>query len=267
MLQTPANTTSGPYARSGRGNATPQNAQEAWQPGPDDQRLGASAELSQYADLSNCEIRDELFQDFLFHGGSNVHHGLAPSYYSSVDEELAALKATPDSATGLLDVVHIGKQDLPVVDRPARLVSISSQLSPQVRGTYGCSCERAMVRTQLKKEAVQVSQVAQDPRLLVPVREAIVALEPSLLRLAMVDPRFFSDEGHAGRRLMERVAQRSFKYNDEYSAEFASFFGPVSQASNELNALAIEDAKPFAMALATLEHAWDEQDQQDQQTS
>ena len=29
-----------------------------------------------------------------------------------------------------------------------------------------------------------VTQVAQDPRLLVPVREAIVALEPSLLRLA-----------------------------------------------------------------------------------
>ena len=56
-----------------------------------------------------------------------------------------------------------------------------------------------------------VNQVAQDPRLLVPVRESIVALEPSLLRLAMVDPRFFSEETHPGRRLMERVAQRSFK--------------------------------------------------------
>ena len=97
---------------------------------------------------------------------------------------------------------------------------------------------------------------------MVPVREAIVALEPSLLRLAMVDPRFFSDEGHPGRRLMERVAQRSFKYNDEYSAEFASFFEPVRQAFNELNALAIEDVKPFGMALAMLEYAWDEQDQQ-----
>ena len=240
--------------------------------------MGASAEPPQYVDLSRYEIRHELFQNFLFHGGSNAHHGLAPSYYSSVDEEIAALKAAPDSATSPLADIHIGQQDLPVVDRPARFVGISSQLNPQVWGTYGRSRERAMVRTQLKKQAVQVgqvlglevvrklvSQVAQDPRLLVPVREAIVALEPSLLRLAMVDPRFFSDEGHAGRRLIERVAQRSFKYNDEYSAEFASFFEPVSQAFNELNARAIDDVKPFAMALATLEHAWDEQDQQTSQ--
>ena len=282
VLQTPANATNGSYARPGSGSGNTQNTEntgQAWQPGPDGERRGASAEPPHYADLSNYEIRHELFQNFLFHGGSNAHHALAPSYYNSIDEELAALKAVPDSASAaLMDDVHIGQQDLPAVDRPARFVNVSSQLSPQVWGTYGHSRERAMVRTQLKKEAVQVgqvlglevvrklvSQVAQDPRLLVPVREAIVALEPSLLRLAMVDPRFFSDEGHAGRRLMERVAQRSFKYNDEYSAEFAGFFEPVSQAFNELNALAIDDAKPFALALATLEHAWDEQDQQTSQ--
>ena len=71
-----------------------------------------------------------------------------------------------------------------------------------------------------------VNEVARDPRLLVPVRGAIVALEPSLLRLAMMDPRFFSDEAHPGRRLMERVAQRSFKYNDEFSSEFKGFLYP-----------------------------------------
>ena len=103
--------------------------------------------------------------------------------------------------------------------------------------------------------------MAQDARLLVPVRQAIVALEPSLLRLAMVDPRFFSDETHAGRRLMERVAQRSFKYNDEFGPEFLAFFSLVSKAFNELNALTIDDARPFGSALAALEAAWDEQDQ------
>jgi hypothetical protein len=77
----------------------------------------------------------------------------------------------------------------------------------------------------------------------------------------MVDPRFFSDEGHAGRRVMERVAQRSFKYNDEFSPEFLAFFAPVTRAFNELNSLTIEDAQPFGMALAALEYGWDEQDQ------
>ncbi|RYF39598.1 MAG: DUF1631 family protein, partial [Comamonadaceae bacterium] len=243
---------------------------------------------SQYADLSNYEIRDDLFQDFLFRGGSNAHHGLAPSYYQSVEEELTALREAPESASAPLQArqEEAARQQhyqdyhaVPAVDRPARAVDVLSQLSSQVWGAYGRSRERAIVRTQLKKEATQVgqvlglevvrklvNQVANDPRLLLPVREAIVALEPSLLRLAMVDPRFFSDEGHAGRRLMERVAQRSFKYNDEFSPEFAGFFQPVTRAFNELNALEISDAQPFGMALATLEYGWDEQDQLEVET-
>lgn len=239
---------------------------------------GGGKPAPQYADLSNYEIRDELFQDFLFHGGSNAHHGLTPSYYETVEEELAALHAAPDSGSAPLAESRPGYlsdyEDMPAVDRPQRLVDERSQLSSQVWGSYAKPRERAIVRTQLKKEARQVgqvlglevvrklvNQVAQDPRLLVPVREAIVALEPSLLRLAMVDPRFFSDEGHAGRRVMERVAQRSFKYNDEFSPEFLAFFEPVTRAFNELNGLTIEDAQPFGMALAALEYSWDEQDQ------
>ena len=108
-----------------------------------------------------------------------------------------------------------------------------------------------------------VNLVAQDPRLLAPVREAIVALEPSLLRLALVDPRFFSDERHPGRQLMERVAQRSFKYNDEFSPEFAAFFNDVSGGFALLNAGAVDDAKPFAAALAVLEQSWDALDEED----
>ncbi|MES2189678.1 MAG: DUF1631 family protein [Pseudomonadota bacterium] len=238
----------------------------------------AGQQPSQYADLSNYEIRDELFQEFLFHGGSNAQQGLAPSYYATIEEELSALKAGSDSAAALLHgrepPEDMRYKALAAVDRPARHVDVSSPLSPKVWGAYGRSHERAIVRTQLRKEATKVgqvlglevvrklvNQVAQDPRLLVPVREAIVALEPSLLRLAMVDPRFFSEERHPGRRLMERVAQRSFKYNDEYSAEFAVFFGAVTHAFNELNALAIADTQPFDMVLTGLEKSWDAQDQ------
>ncbi len=286
VLQTPASAMgrSGPSSGGALGAASGSGGRQGDGSGygsddGDGQTGEAAKQPSQYADLSNYEIRDELFQDFLFHGGSNAHHRLAPSYYASVEEELAELRQSPDSATSPLAAAgprgQIDYQNIPAVDRPQRFVDVSSPLSASVWGTYGRSRERAMVRTQLKKEATRVgqvlglevvrklvSQVAQDPRLLVPVRESIVALEPSLLRLAMVDPRFFSDEGHPGRRLMERVAQRSFKYNDEYSPEFKLFFQPVTEAFNGLNALGIEDARPFGMALATLEHAWDEQDQQ-----
>ncbi|MDB5890846.1 MAG: hypothetical protein JWP47_1677 [Polaromonas sp.] len=268
-----------------------------------------SAAPSQYADLSNYEIKDELFREFLFGSGSDAHHGLAPAYYESVDQELAALKAAPDAAAapfrGWHDTASRTQRDAygdpdasastedddmifndstlesayrqqPAVDRPVRPVDASSALSSALWGSYGPSHERALVRTQLKKEATRVgqvlglevvrklvNQVAMDPRLLGPVREAIVALEPSLLRLAMVDPRFFSDESHAGRQLMERVAQRSFKYNDEFSPEFTAFFSSVCDAINVLNSLIIESALPFGRALATLESNWATEDEQD----
>ena len=288
VLQTPANSGRGP----GSGAGTEPASGAAPLGYVSDEPLARVP--SQYADLSNYEIRDALFQDFLFRGGSNANHGLAPSYYATIEEELIALKASPDSAQADLQAepppapnddyrgtrsdpdrpVHPA-QETP--DNPSRIIDVLSQLSSQVWGVYGRARERALVRTQLKKDATRVgqvlgmevvrklvNQVAQDPRLLVPVREAIVALEPSLLRLAMVDSRFFSEESHPGRRLMERVAQRSFKYNDAASPEFTVFFQSVSEAFNALNAQDITDAQPFGAALGELQNLWDGQDQQEQ---
>ncbi|MBA4327138.1 MAG: hypothetical protein C0428_02825 [Polaromonas sp.] len=265
---------------------------------------------SQYADLSNYAVKDALFQDFLVGGGNQAGHGLAPSYYATIEEELRALKATPDSAPAPLQAPpqarHAGRVSdeghdyqgtrsdptrplLPAgeaeldedaaFDTPesaSRIIDVLSQLSSQVWGVYGRARERALVRTQLKKQATHVgqvlgmevvrklvNQVAQDPRLLVPVREAIVALEPSLLRLAMVDSRFFSEENHPGRRLMERVAQRSFKYNSDSSPGFQAFFSSVTEAFNALNALEIADARPFGDALGDLQAIWDAQDREE----
>ncbi len=239
-----------------------------------------------HEDFSDPDIRDALLPDFVFHGGGKASEQLTSTYYASVEEELAALKAAPDSsAAPLTEPVQPVQSErasedqathasLAAVDRPQRQVDVSSPLNATLWGSYARSRERTMLRTQLKTEATQlgqvlglelvpklVNQVAQDPRLLAPVREAIVALEPSLLRLALVDPRFLSGEDHPGRRLMERVAQRSFKYNDEFSPEFTAFFQVVRSAFNALNAVAVTDATPFAMALAQLEYAWDEQDQ------
>ena len=103
-----------------------------------------------------------------------------------------------------------------------------------------------------------VNQVAQDDRLLAPVRESIVALEPALMRLSMVDPHFFGDEHHPGRLLMERVAQRSFKFNDEFSPEFNVFLKQLTQALNVLSEL---NAARFDTVLSALEKHWSAQDQ------
>lgn len=251
---------------------------------PDSSKPHALADL---ADLSDQGVKAGLLNDFLSSGAAAAEQGLAAPYYDNIDEELAAIKASSantgsgmvcpaSSAVPLLLSAQAQLARMPVVDRPQRSVSASSTFSEQVWGPYGTSRARTLLRTQLKKEATKVSQVlgmdvvrelvnqvAQDPRLLGPMREAIVALEPSLLRLAMVDPRFFSDERHAGRQLMERTAQRSFKYNDEFSSEFAGFFQVLTATFNQLNACTVKDAKPFSAALATLEQTWNRQDQLD----
>ena len=241
------------------------------------------------ADLSDQGVKARLLNDFLSNRGSGAEQGLNAHYYDNIEEELAVIKAASNNAASASDsrypasaaaplspTAQARLARMPAVDRPQRAVDASSPLSEQVWGPYGTSRARSLVRTQLKKEATKVSQVlgldvvrelvnqvAQDPRLLSPVREAIVALEPSLLRLAMVDPRFFSDERHAGRQLMERVAQRSFKYNDEFSPEFTEFYQALTTSFNQLNASTVEDIKPFRIALATLEQAWNAHDQQD----
>lgn len=207
-------------------------------------------------------LQEALLHDFLRKGGHIATRSLTPAYYATIEEELAALKAVPDSAQAPLDAL---------ADSP--LTAAAPAPPAQAWGAYGRPRARAIVRSELRKEATQleqalglevvrqlVGQVAQDPRLLGPVREALRALEPALLRLALVDPQFFSDESHPGRRLMERVAQRSFRYHDEQSAGFSEFFLPVARALNTLNTDAMDDSQPFADALASLSHDWEAQD-------
>lgn len=212
------------------------------------------------------------FQDFLRRPTRDLTQPLPESYYAQADAELAALRAAPPGAAwDGPEEPH--DPDLPVVDRPVRSVGAATDLDRERWGDYASATTRGRVRAGLRREATRVGQalgldvvhglvdqVAQDPRLLAPVREAIVALEPALGRLALEDPRFFSDEAHPGRRLMERVAQRSLRYNDEAGPAFQAFLDPVASAFRALNDRLIEDAEPFQESLESLEQAWTAED-------
>jgi Protein of unknown function (DUF1631) len=235
-----------------------------------------------------------LFQDFVLHGGGQAGQPLSAATREQLQAEYAALSQaaradTQDSAavrlyqaghtdpTGsagaeqarFVGAPSSGFQSLPSVDRPPRTVSEDTALNSRFWGTLAQPQARAMARSRLKAQASEVGQVmglevvrqlvhevAQDARLLAPVRESIVALEPALGRLALQDPRFFGDEKHPGRLLMERVAQRSFKYNDEFSPEFGAFFKPLTQIVNALNGEGTVDAHRFDTALLALENEW-----------
>lgn len=224
-------------------------------------------------------IQNHVFHEFLNQGAHEFDQALPQDYYQAVDEELAAIEHAATAASpedSALQRLEVDYRELPVVDRPVRSVDVGSRLRRDGWGVFAAPHERARALMQLKKKAERVkqvvgldvvrklvNQVAHDPLLLAPVREAVVALEPALLHLALDNPRFFSETSHPARRLVESVAQRSFRYNDEFDSEFASFFQPVQKVFNQLNAVGRNPPEAFGAALAKLQQGWDELDRQE----
>lgn len=268
----------GPGAPQG-GSAAPTEARV----GKEDARPAAApagepplAQPSGFADLPPQVLESPRLRQFLLRGEPQAQQPLPPAFYVRAEAELRALQALPEGAPydprAAQQHMH-----LPAVERPPRHVDTASPLPPETWGAFAASRERALVRSRLKAEAREAGQVfglevvrrlvdrvADDPRLLAPLREAIVGLEPSLSRLAMVAPRFFSDEAHPGRLLVEKVAERSFKFNDEFSVEFQGFFRHVAQAFQRLNQVEpLDSAEPFRAALGNLQALWQAQDELD----
>jgi Protein of unknown function (DUF1631) len=129
--------------------------------------------------------------------------------------------------------------------------------------------DRETVRGQLRQDARGVGQVlglevvglmvdniASDPRLLPQVQKAVRGMEPALMRLAMIDPRFFSDKEHPARRLLDEVTQRSLAYDTENATGFGEFLRPLQIAVDQLATSAIDSAAPFESVLQALGQLW-----------
>lgn len=218
-------------------------------------------------------LRGPFLREFLSRDAPQARQPLAASYYQQLEHELESLAGQWDEAP-YDPAQDMALRQVPAVDRPVRAVGTASPLAREW-GEYGAPRRRALVRTQLKKQAEVVGQViglelvrqlldqvAQDPRLLAPVREAIVALEPALGRLALRSPRFFGEATNPARQLLEQVADRSLRYNDEFSAEFEEFFADVRASFSALNSFEqLADARPFQVALQHLHDGWQRQDE------
>lgn len=105
---------------------------------------------------------------------------------------------------------------------------------------------------------LMLEQLADDPRLLQPVREIVRELEPPLLRLALADPRFFSDRAHPARQLLEQVTQRSLAWTASDQPGFAAFMDGLQQATEALLDARVGGPEAFEVALQALQEAWDE---------
>ncbi|HEY0822438.1 MAG TPA: DUF1631 family protein, partial [Ramlibacter sp.] len=105
---------------------------------------------------------------------------------------------------------------------------------------------------------LMVDNLAADPRLLPAVRDIVRDLEPALLRLALVDPRFFSDREHPARQLLEQITQRSLAWSSAEGPGFSTFMDALQQATEALLDAGGTGPETFDIALSALQEAWDE---------
>ena len=124
----------------------------------------------------------------------------------------------------------------------------------------------AQMRAQLKLEAksmgqslaievvsMMIEQMANDPRLLAPVRKMIANAEPAFLRLGVSDPRFFSDKAHPARRLLEAITAKSLAYSSENATGFTEFLQDLQDVAVLLTEEDASDAQYFATLLESFE--------------
>jgi hypothetical protein len=86
----------------------------------------------------------------------------------------------------------------------------------------------------------------------------VAQLEPALLQLALVDPRFFSHKQHPARRLLQEITHRSIAFESVDSRGFSGFMEPLQDASRAAGRRSHRhSAEPFDQALSRLVALWD----------
>lgn len=126
--------------------------------------------------------------------------------------------------------------------------SVREQLMGQAHG---------MAQTlSLEVVALMVDNLVQDTRLLEPVRHIIERMEPALLRLVLIDARFFSDRKHPARCLLQEISQRGLAFGSPEDPEFNVFLVSLQRFVSPLSAMSIDSAEPFEMALRSLNAMW-----------
>ena len=109
----------------------------------------------------------------------------------------------------------------------------------------------------LEVMALMVDNMARDPRLLPPIQQLIRNVEPPLLRLALVDPRFFTDKQHVARQLLQEITHRSMAFSSVNAAGFAAFLSQLETTLQPLVTSEIASPEPFEHILLTLQQRWE----------
>lgn len=128
------------------------------------------------------------------------------------------------------------------------------------------SCQTSAQVLSFEVMVQMIDNLVKDTRLVKGIRDVIENLEPALLRLVLVDVRFFNNKQHPARRLLQEITQRGLAFGSADSPECALFVRSLHRYVNPLSRIQIDSAEPFDLALYNLSNMWSEQLVQSQQT-
>jgi hypothetical protein len=208
-----------------------------------------SGELNLFPQISRVEQFAAQFAQQFEGGGDEARQGPRSDFDATVPAALEAL-------------TEMKQVDRVVQSLEQRLSAVSGKVSPQAHSVEG---QRLALRRSAKDIAqalslevvtLMVDNMARDPRLLEPVRQVVRNLEPPLLRLALVDPRFFTDKQHPARRLLHELTHRSLAFESSAASGFDSFVSDLHAALSPLFQAPIDSAAVFEAKLETLRSQW-----------
>lgn len=155
----------------------------------------------------------------------------------------------PAALDALTELEELGlvsaKMKLTRPSPPAPVANLRARLKTDAK-TLGQSLAIEVV-------GLMIEQVASDERLLAPVRQMIANAEPAFLRLAVTDPRFFSEKSHPARRLLEAITRASLGYANENAAGFPEFLQHLREVAGLLADEGVSDSEDFARLLQDFE--------------
>ena len=153
-------------------------------------------------------------------------------------------------------------QDMKMVEAMVQRLAKRKQeggAAPKAQARPGDSKQ---IGKQLGEEVIHLmlESLIEDERMLVKVRQMLQALEPVLLQLAQIEPRFFSEKQHPARQLLDRITHRSLAFTAESDEGYFKFMRTVEQAVTALLDMKEITAASFAQVLKILEQVWARED-------
>ncbi len=239
-------------------------------------RRGATAQVPDKAFLTLDKLRRLLAGELDSQEPAKPVESFAARFAREFDGATDKISAPPSDFHPTVPAAFEALKEMKQVDQVMQRIEHRQGLEPGDNPTGAATRDgmRRRVRQQanglgqalsLEVVMLMIDNITQDQRLLEPVAQVVRSLEPALLRLALVDPRFFSDKQHPARRLLQEITHRSLAYQAVDTKGFAGFLDPLQQAVKTLDGAQIGNAEPFELVLKGLLEIWDARSRHDSQ--